>query len=114
MSVRKKGRRKIIYDNNEYVWYVSRDDDSPYLLLNIVSADKSLILSVPLHIEKPYIISKGKIFQSAKTNGCWNRYLLPFDIPQVITSKFVAALIAWATEEPNADKAEYNGSDIII
>ena len=41
----------------------------------------------------------GRIFQGAKTNGCWNRYLLPFEGAEVITPKFVAKLIAFATEE---------------
>ena len=38
MSVLKKGRRKITYDNQVYVWYVSQDDESDFYILrdNIV------------------------------------------------------------------------------
>ncbi len=114
MSVAKKGRRKITCDNQEYVWYVSQDDESVYYILNIISEDKQLILSVPLQVTTPYVISKGNIFQGQKTNGCWNRYLLPFDVPDVITPRIVATIIFWATGELTAVKVEWDGKDIIV
>ena len=48
MGVLEKSRRKIIYDNTKYIWYIAEDDDSPYCLLNIISEDKRLIRSSPL------------------------------------------------------------------
>lgn len=114
MSVLKKGRRKIICDNQEYVWYVSQDDESDYYILHIISEDKRLILSVPLQVTTPYVISKGNIFQGQITNGRWNRYLLSLDIPDVITSKSVATIISWATKDSNAVKVEWDGNDIIV
>ncbi len=114
MSVVTKGRRKITYDNQEYVWYVSQDDESDFYILHTISEDKQLILSVPLQVTTPYVISKGKLFQGQKTNGRWNRYLLPFDIPDVITPKSVATIISWATKDSNAVKVEWDGKDIIV
>ena len=58
MGVRKKGRRRIVCDDQEYVWYVALDDDSVYYILNIRSEDKSLILSYPIKTRTSYIISK--------------------------------------------------------
>jgi len=98
MSVAAKGRRQIIVGDQKYIWYVALDDDSPYHLLNIVSEDKCLILSCPLKTKTDYIISKGRVFQTKATNGVWNRYLLPFKIPNVITPAFVERLIVWATQ----------------
>lgn len=112
MSVRKKGRRKIVYEDETYVWYVDLDYDSPYYILNIISEDKRLIIACPLDMSKPYAISKGRSFQNYKPNGHWNRYHLPFDVPAIITPKFVSELIAWATKGSDAIRVEWE--DIVV
>lgn len=73
MGVRTKGRRKIIVNDNLYVWYIEQDYDSEYNILNIISEDKSLIISSPLKVNIPYVISKGNVFQNRSTDGRWNR-----------------------------------------
>ena len=45
MGVSKKRRRKIICNGIEYIWYISQDCDSIYYILNIISKDKTTILS---------------------------------------------------------------------
>ncbi len=113
MSVRTKGRRKIIVGGQTYIWYVTLDDDTGDNALNIVSNDKYMILSCPLQTRKiPYVISKGRIFQTKRTNGLWNRYLLPFDIPDVITPKFVEKVIDWATQ--NTDAVSINANNVPV
>lgn len=102
MSIRTKGRRKIIVGDQTYIWYVTLDDDSPYIILHIVSDDKRLILSCPLQTKIAYIISMGRIFQAKETNGIWHRYLLPFDIPEIITPGFVENVIVWSTQNTDA------------
>ena len=114
MGVLEKGRRKIVYDNKKYIWYIAEDNDSPYRLLNIISGDKRLILSLPLNTDVSYVISKGRFFQGNKSNGGWDRYPLPFSIPSIITPKFVIDIISWATEKNDAVKIEWNGQDIMI
>lgn len=114
MSVGKKGKRKISIDNKEYVWYVDLDYDSPYHILHIISEDKSLLLSCPIETETPYLISKGISFQTKKNNGIWNRYLLPFNVPDIITPKFVSEVIVWATQNNKAVSIEWNGNDIPV
>lgn len=114
MSVRTKGRRKIIVKDKSYVWYVALDHDSEYYVLNIISSDKSLLISCPLGMKTPYIISKGSVFQNEKTNGCWNRYLLPFHVPEIITPKFVSEVIQWVSQGENAVKIAWNGKDVVV
>lgn len=102
MSVSAKGRRKIIVGEKAYIWYVAPDDDSPCNVLNIISDDKYLILSCPLGNKTAYVISNGRTFQAKKTNGLWNRYLLPFDVPESVTPGFVEKVILWATRGTDA------------
>ena len=114
MGVMKKGRRKITVSDKSYVWYVGSDYDSPYHILNIVSDDKALILSCPLKTETAYIISKGNMFQNEKTDGNWKRYLLPFDVPEIITPKFVSDVIFWAEQNNIAKETSWNGNDVPV
>ena len=70
MSIRKKGRRKIVCGDKQYIWYVHYDNESPYCLLNVAAEDKSLIISCPLNMELPYvIIYNGTYFQGEKIDG---------------------------------------------
>lgn len=112
MSVRKKGRRKIVCDTKLYIWYVALGR-GPYPFLTVISDDKQLILACPLHAERSYVISKGKLFQNVKTNGCWNRYCLPFDVPERITPKFVSELIFWATKGSESITIEWDGKTVV-
>lgn len=102
MSICIKKRRKIIVRGQTYIWYVTLDDDTDYNILHIVSEDKYLILSCPLKTKIAYVISKGRIFQTKRKSGVWNRYLLPFNIPDIITPKFVEKLIDWSTQNTDA------------
>lgn len=114
MSVRKRGRRKISCNNETYIWYIELDYDSPFHILNIVSEDKSLIIACPLNMKIAYVISKGKRFQNNKTNGRWKRYSLPFQVPEIITPKFVSELILWSTQGSNAIKIQWDGERIPV
>lgn len=114
MGIRTKGRRKITVHGRLYVWDIHLDCDSPYYLLDIASEDKCIVLSCPLGTEIPYVISKGKTFQKVGTAGIWKRYLLPFDIPEIITPGFVSDLILWATEGEGAMEGNWDGKGIPV
>ena len=115
MSIHKKGRRKIVCGEKNYIWYVKQDYDSPYYLLHIVAEDKSLIVICPLKMNIPYILTYGggsTFFQGEKLDGKGHRKLLPFAVPEIITPVFVAKLIDWAehgepTEEVQWDICNY-------
>lgn len=99
MAVRKKGRRKIICNGNNYVWYVDLDYESPLYLLHIVSEDKKMIIIYP--VSGNYIVSQGKIFQGNEYHG-WKRFFIPFESAEVITPEYVSKIIHWASDESNA------------
>ena len=71
-------------------------------MLLIISEDKRLIISCPIEAESSYIISKGNIFQGTGTDGVWNRYEHYFNVPKVVTLKFVSEIILWAENSRNA------------
>jgi hypothetical protein len=114
MAISKKGRRKIICNEKEYIWYVQMDEDSPYYCLNIASGDRRILLSCPLGVKTNYVICKGKEFQGKKKTGTWKRYITPVKIPEIITPKIVADIIIWAEEDGNAIAVEYDGVDIVL
>lgn len=114
MGIRTKGRRKIVVNEKNYVWYVKLDDESPYHILNIISEDKKLIISCPIQNNTPYVISKGLMFQDKYADGCWKRYLLPFCIPQIITPQFVSEVIQWTTQGEQAVKVVWDGINIPV
>lgn len=114
LGVSKKGRRKLTYNERQYVWYVQEDNDSPYYCLNIISDDKQLVLTLPLGLDIKYVISKGKRFQNNKRNGCWERYVCPLDIPEIITPKIVADIINWAEYGNESLVLEYEGKDFPV
>ena len=102
----KKSRRKIVRGGKSYVWYVSLEET---LFLNVISEDKTLILTIPLDAPKPYAVSKGRVFQGAKRSGCWERYFLPFALPKAITPKTVSEIIDWAERGENAVRTQHGG-----
>lgn len=114
MGVCKKERRKLTYNGKQYVWYVALDSDSAYNCLNIISGDKRLVLSCPLSIKISYVISKGTEFQNKKTNGCWQRYICPIEIPKIITPKKVTEIINWAENDNKSVKVEWDGMNIVL
>ena len=95
LSISTNSRRRIIVGGHTYIWYVAMYNNTPYNVLNIVSDDKYLILSCPLHTKAEYVINKGRIFKTKETSVHWKKNLLPFVIPYAFTPKFVEKLIVW-------------------
>lgn len=125
MGVRKKSRRKIVCGNKEYVWYILAGDRDYWMrvaegewawawetpFLHVISSDKTLVLTVPLTVPRPYAVSRGRTFHGKKSSGRWERYLLPFPIPRAVTPRFIAELIEWA-ESPGDDVSQNWGGDL--
>lgn len=107
MGIAKKGKRKILYQGKEYLWWVREDEDcldAPWL--TIASPDRSLVLSYRVEGGDFFVVSKGKIFQGEETSGKWEYYWYPFEKrtpPLVITPGFVRELIAWAVDGRGAE-----------
>lgn len=98
MGVSAKGRRRISYQGQDFVWWVAPDgDDCDRMYLNIVSADKSIVLAYRVDGESFSVISKGRGLCGRKMPGTWQRCRLPLDEPlMVVTPRDVAQIIAWA------------------
>lgn len=101
MGVSAKGRRRIQYQGQNFVWWVAPDgDDCDRIYLNIVSEDKRIVLSYRVNGESFRIISKGRQLHGEKTSGKWQWCRIPFQEPlMVVTPKDVACIIAWAVNE---------------
>lgn len=124
--VRTKKRRRIVCGGRNYVWYVlSGEDENDYWervysndwetrFLHIISEDKRLILTLPLNAPKPYAVSKGREFQGRPAGGCWERYLLPFALPEAITPKTVSEIIEWANSGENIGTLKYGDEGFIL
>lgn len=84
MAVASKRRRKLMYLDQLYFWYVKGDYDfCDRPVLHIISSDKKLILAYPLHAQTPYVVSKGMLFQKYPATGSWKRYLSPVTLPHL-------------------------------
>ncbi len=76
MAVRAKGRRKIICNNQKYIWHIKPGYDDPYYWLHIVAEDRHFHFVLPIDDA--------------------NYTDLSFPIPKAITPKFVSEVIQWA------------------
>lgn len=104
MGVSKKGRRRIQYKDQTFVWWVSEDDDDfGTVRLKVVSDDKKIVLSYRVGEGDYYVRSEGRLFQGKERSGCWELYEYPLkEPPIVVTPRFVHELIAWAVDGENA------------
>lgn len=107
MAISKKGKRTVLYQGKEYLWWVREDGDycdAPWL--TVASPDKSLILSYRVEGGDFFVVSKGRMFQGKETSGKWEYYWYPFGKrtpPLVITPGFVRELVAWAVDGRGAE-----------
>ncbi len=115
MGIRKKYRRKIIYNGMEYMWYIKNgycDLNFERNVLHIISKDKKMILLYPLEANPSFVVSQGQMFQNYKGSGSWQRYLCPYEGVFPITPKFVVKLIHWAINGSDGIAVTYDGKDI--
>ena len=101
MGVSGKGRRKLQYKGTKFLWWVAPDeDDCDKIYLNIVSEDKSIILSYNVGDGGCFVVtSKGRVFQGHKTSGNWEAYGIPFKEPlMIVTPGDVERFVEWAVD----------------
>ena len=107
MGVSKKGRRTLRYKGIEFLWWVAPDeDDCDKIYLNIVSEDKSIILSYNVGDGGCFVVtSKGRVFQGHKTSGNWEAYGIPFQEPlMIVTPRDVERFVEWAVDGRGSEK----------
>ena len=98
----------VLTGDRDY-WERVSSDDWNTAFLHIISEDKSLVLTIPLSAPVPYAVSKGRAFRGIPSSGRWERYLLPFEIPNPVTPRFVAEVIGWAEESGGAVPQKWGG-----
>ena len=105
MGASKKGKRKMIYKDREFYWYMNFTEDwecSHNLpQLNVVSEDKKFLISYQPQQknDNPYIIIKGTEFIGLENLGTWERVKTPNWQVEKITPEFVRTLIDWCFDE---------------
>ncbi len=106
LAVSTKGRRKIICNGKEYVWYVKEDNDyCGKLTLTIISQHKSVHLLYPLEENDLNIINNyGKTFQDYSLKEISKCYISLIEKANPVTPKFVSDIINWAVDGKLADK----------
>lgn len=113
MAIAKKYKRNIVCKQKNYVWYVCpNEDNQDWLVLHILSEDKTLILACPIGNSVSYVISQGCKFQGNRESGVWKRYLYPGKIPDSVTPSIVSEIIDWAISGDAATEILYNGIEI--
>ena len=101
MGVKTKGRRKIVVNDTQYIWYVSDNYDGCGFVLNILSQDKKFIVKYQLSQPngEEYLVVLGSRFAGADTGGSWCRFLCPKWGGENITPKDVRNIIEWCLDE---------------
>lgn len=129
MGVAKKGKRKLIYKDKVFFWWVGNDEEFEWeVMLHVVSEDKNIVLIYNIGDRTTPVISQGRMFQGKKSSGQWERYFYPNPFvlenlqtapfeqvsqtcrryitpkpPQIsVTPRFVSALVAWAVDGKDA------------
>lgn len=129
MGVAKKGKRKLIYKDNVFFWWVGNDEEfEGEAMLHVVSEDKSIMLIYNIGDRTAPVISQGRMFQGKKSSGRWERYFYPkplvSEVPETlcfvqnsqscqryiiskqsvtqVTPRFVSELVAWAVDGKDA------------
>lgn len=99
MGVAKKGKRKLIYKDKVFFWWVGNDEEFEWeVMLHVVSEDKNIVLIYNIGDRATPVISQGRMFQGKKSSGRWERYFYPKQPPISITPRFVSELVAWAVD----------------
>ena len=105
MAISKKGKRKLVYNDRVFYWYMKLTDDWMYSYnnpqLHIVSDDRALRISYQpgQQNENPFLIVKGKEFGGLKSEGrSWIRVKTPDWDFEIITPGIVRTVLEWCLD----------------
>ena len=112
MAVARRKKRKILVNGRVFFWYIKGDAYSPFVVLHILSPDKTFIINYTLRQSKshalswtnewlpPFVVVLGGEFGGLKMSGCYRRVRLPeWEEDIVATPSFVRRLIEWCLDE---------------
>ena len=95
MAFSKKGKRKIIYNEEEFFWFIRRDDDSYTDYLNIIKEDRSIIIYYRINqISDEFIHPRIFIQRSSRLKTGLYNFFPPLS-DEIITPKIVSKILNW-------------------
>ena len=102
MGLLKKRRAKLVAHGRLYLWWVCPDEDSPDLLLRVVSDDRHFAVAYSLGQaaarQRPFVVVQGREFPHVE-GGCWRRVVCPrWNDDATITPRFVRRLVDWCMD----------------
>jgi hypothetical protein len=117
MTISRKGRRRIVIDDREFLWYVAEDvDNGGVPTLTIVSTDRRVFLRYALlqSDELRHVVVVGPVFRGVETEGTWRRFRSPqFGTMETIAPSDVRALVEWAlAPDPWPQEVDWTGRPI--
>ena len=95
--INKKGKRKIVFEEQTYYWYVKKENDTDFL--SISSEDKKLFLSYRVdQISDEYIHPKISVLQSERLIPGVYSFFPPL-ADESISAHNVRAILNWYTKQ---------------
>lgn len=100
MSVNKKGKRKLIYNNQLYYWHVILDEDAyDEYYLQIIHKDKEFILQYRINqIADEFLRPKISILKSNRLKSGLYTFFPSLD-DKIITPKLVVNILNWYEQQ---------------
>lgn len=104
MPARRKNRRKLRFDQRDFLWYVRDDRDSAAKVLHVLSDDKQFIVTYELgqsgSSRPPFVVVVGREFPGLPAaGGPWIRVRCPtWSDDHRMDGAFVRRLIEWCLD----------------
>lgn len=96
--ISKKGKRKIVFEEQTYYWFAKKENDTAFL--SISSEDKKLIFSYRINqISDEYIHPKISVLQSEKLVPGVYSFFPPLS-DEGMSGHNVCAILNWYKEQP--------------
>ncbi|MFF2082747.1 hypothetical protein ACFVVM_03190 [Nocardia sp. NPDC058176] len=120
MAIAKKGRRRIVVGDREFLWWVRPDWDNHnapgVATVTVATDDRRILLDYALNQDEDsqHVTVLGPEFRGESQNGPARRFRCPkFGLPGEIRPSHVAELIAWCTDPgPLPEPTDWRGHTI--
>ena len=115
MAFSKKGKRKIIYNEEVFYWFVKRDEDYSTDYLNIIKEDSSLVIFYRINqISDEFIHPKVFIEKSSRLKTGLYSFFPPLS-DEIITPKTVEKILKWHDQcNISINPVQYQPSDFLL
>ncbi len=97
MPARRMNRRKLTFQDREFLWYVRKDPDSAGKVLHVLSHDKRFVVMYEFASGPRFVVVVGREFPGLPTTGGSHTRLRcpPWEDDATINERFVLRLVEW-------------------